>query len=127
MTGRSWHDIFHEIVAEPLGLEATEFVTYYSTERRPSNPLLAVGAISSVGDMERFLRMLINKGRAVREDGSWQQVLSSGAVADMTRVQPGTDRGQARLVRLSHFGFSFLTHFNFFFLFSLFLLFSSSR
>jgi CubicO group peptidase (beta-lactamase class C family) len=108
VTNRSWHDNFQKLIAEPLGLEATEFFSYYSTEKRPSNPLLGVGAIATVGDMERFARMLMNKGRALKGTDSWVQVLSARAVEDMMTVQPGTDRGQSRIVSQRHCVFNFL-------------------
>jgi len=62
VTGKTWHEVFHELVAEPLGLTSTWFVNTCSEARQPRNPNLATGGISSPSDMQRFLYMLMHEG-----------------------------------------------------------------
>jgi CubicO group peptidase (beta-lactamase class C family) len=85
VTGKRWHELFAERLAAPLGLASTKFGTLQPVGGEPGTaalPWVAGGAVSTLDDYARFLRMLAGKGVF---DG--QRVLSEASVAAMWRDQ----------------------------------------
>lgn len=76
VTGLSWHELFAQRIAAPLGLEHTRFGTLLPVGGEAGTtplPWVAGGAVSSLDDYARFVRMLIGKGvfggvRVLREE-----------------------------------------------------------
>ncbi|WIA09729.1 hypothetical protein OEZ85_009108 [Tetradesmus obliquus] len=63
VTGRSWHEVFAEQVAAPLGLSGTYWVNTNSEQQRPANPHMSIGCISTPGDLCAITCMLAQRGR----------------------------------------------------------------
>ena len=85
VTGTSWHALFASRLAAPLGLQHTSFGTLLPVAGEPGTaalPWVAGGAVSSLADYTRFLRMLAGKGSL---DG--KRVLSEASVQQMFRDQ----------------------------------------
>lgn len=87
-TGKSWHELFRERIGDRLGMRDTHFGALHPMGAEPgatSLPWAGGGAVSSLNDYTRFVRMLL-------ADGRWQgeQILSKGRVDEMLRdqVQP---------------------------------------
>lgn len=80
-TGRSWHELFAERIAEPLGMGVTRFGGLHPIASEPGTarlPWVAGGAVSSLDDYSKFVRCLLDEGRA-----GGRQVLSEASVAVM--------------------------------------------
>lgn len=85
VTGQTWHQLFASRLAEPLGLRDTKFGTLLPVGGEPGTaklPWVAGGAVSTLDDYARFLRMLVAKGRA-----GDRQLLQEATVAGMLRDQ----------------------------------------
>ncbi|HEX5051038.1 MAG TPA: alpha/beta fold hydrolase [Planctomycetota bacterium] len=84
-TGKSWHEVFAERIASPLGLQHTQFGTLLPVGGEPGRtplPWVAGGAVSTLADYSRFLQMLVAGGRFGE-----RQVLSAASVQAMFRDQ----------------------------------------
>lgn len=83
-TGRTWDQLFDEIVARPLGLVATDFAAGSAGAgiTTSSNPRIDGGVRSTIRDYGRFLDMIASNGL---HDG--RQVLSRAVIAEMERDQ----------------------------------------
>jgi len=84
-TGKNWHALFAARLAAPLGLADTKFGTLLPVGGEPGSaslPWVAGGAVSTLDDYARFLRMLVGKGRYGE-----QQILKEETVAAMLRDQ----------------------------------------
>lgn len=87
-TGKSWHTLFAERIAAPLGLVHTRFGALEPLASEPGTaalPWVASGAVSTLDEYVRFLRLLAAGGR-------WQgrEVLRAASVQAMWRDQvPG--------------------------------------
>lgn len=84
-TGKDWHALFAERIARPLGLRHTQFGTLVPVGGEPGKaalPWVAGGAVSTLDDYVRFLRMLAGKGVFAGE-----RVLTEASVAAMFRDQ----------------------------------------
>ncbi len=85
VTGQRWHDVFAERIASKVRMPATRFGTLTPVGGEPGTtalPWVAGGAVSTLDDYTRFLRMLVGKGEL---DGV--RVLSEASVAAMFRDQ----------------------------------------
>lgn len=85
VAGKSWHDLFAERIAAPLGLQNTRFGTLQplgDDAGTTALPWVAGGAVSTLDDYARFLRLLAGKGQF---DG--RTVLKEASVAAMFRDQ----------------------------------------
>lgn len=85
VTGVGWHALFASRLAAPLGLQQTSFGTLLPVGGEPGTaplPWVAGGAVSTLADYSRFLRMLAGKGVL---DG--KRVLSEASVQWMFRDQ----------------------------------------
>jgi polyhydroxybutyrate depolymerase len=85
VTGKSWHVLFEERIAGPLGLEQTKFGTLMPIGGEPGTaalPWVAGGAVSTLSDYSRFLGMLLAKGRAGET-----RILGEASVLAMWRDQ----------------------------------------
>ncbi|MBL8753364.1 MAG: serine hydrolase [Planctomycetes bacterium] len=85
VTGQRWHDLFAERIAAKLRMPATKFGTLVPVGGEAGTtalPWVAGGAVSTLDDYTRFLRMLLGKGEL---DGV--RVLSEASVAAMFRDQ----------------------------------------
>jgi CubicO group peptidase (beta-lactamase class C family) len=71
-SGQGWHELFSEIVADPLGMHDTDYRAFDAT----TNPVIGGGARSTLRNYSRFVAMLLAGGRG--DDG---EVLSEAAVA----------------------------------------------
>lgn len=85
VTDRSWHAVFEQDIASPLGMAHTLWgrMAVRPDRARPMpNPVLQAGAWTTADDYAAFLAMLANGGsyRGTR-------ILSAGAVAAMARVR----------------------------------------
>lgn len=83
-TGRTWDQLFDEIVARPLGLTATDFGAGSGLPGivTSTNPRIDGGVRSTIRDYARFLDMIASNG--IHEG---RQVLSRAAIAEMERDQ----------------------------------------
>ncbi len=72
VTGQDWRTLAQEELAEPLGLSSLDYLLF------PVNPGVPGGARMSAADYQRFLRMVLRRGRA--DDGS--SYLSPGSVEE---------------------------------------------
>ncbi|MBL9075984.1 MAG: serine hydrolase [Planctomycetes bacterium] len=82
-TGKSWHDLFAERIAAPLGLAQTKFGTLNppgGDAGTTALPWVAGGAVSTLDEYARFVRMLAAGGSA-----GGRQVLTAGSVQAMWR------------------------------------------
>ncbi len=85
VTGKSWHELFVARIAVPVGLSNTRFGALQPVGSEAGTtplPWIAGGAVSTLADYARFVRMLIGKGEI---DG--RRVLSAESVAAMLRDQ----------------------------------------
>lgn len=85
VTGKSWHELFAERIAAPLGLRHTKFGALQPIADEPGTaalPWVAGGAVSTLDDYARFLRMLAADGRV-----GDRQVLAASSVQAMWRDQ----------------------------------------
>lgn len=85
VTGKRWHDLFAERIAAPLGMTATKFGTLLPVGGEPGTaklPWVAGGAVSTLDDYARFLRMLAGKG-----EFEGRRVLAEASVAAMFKDQ----------------------------------------
>ncbi|MBX3462845.1 MAG: alpha/beta fold hydrolase [Planctomycetes bacterium] len=85
VTGKSWHELFSERIAGPLELGRTRFGTLLPPGGEAGTaalPWVAGGAVSTLDDYARFLRMLASGGRA-----NGRQVLAATSVQAMWRDQ----------------------------------------
>ncbi len=62
VTGKDWRTLAEEELAQPLGLASLDYLLF------PVNPGVPGGARASAADYQKFLRMVMRRGRA--EDGS---------------------------------------------------------
>ena len=83
-TGKTWDQLFDEIVARPLGLVATDFGAGSGLPGivASTNPRIDGGVRSTIRDYARFLDMIASNG--VHEG---RQVLSRAVIAEMERDQ----------------------------------------
>jgi poly(3-hydroxybutyrate) depolymerase/CubicO group peptidase (beta-lactamase class C family) len=82
---KTWHELFAERIAAPLGMTKTSFGTLLPPGDEAGTaalPWVAGGAVSTLDDYARFVRMLLQKGEL---DG--KRVLSEASVAQMLRDQ----------------------------------------
>ena len=94
VSGLSWHALFEQRIARPLGMTST----LWGRVRQPpdraapvANPVLQGGAWTTLEDHSAFLTM-------IAQDGLYRKrrILSAGAVAAMDRVMTlGVERGQS--------------------------------
>ncbi len=85
VSGKNWHELFGERIAAPLGMTRTRFGTLLPVGGEAGTaalPWVAGGAVSTLDDYTRFLRMLVGKGSY---DG--KRVLAEATVAAMFRDQ----------------------------------------
>jgi polyhydroxybutyrate depolymerase len=85
VSGKTWHQLFAERIAGPLGMENTKFGTLLPVGGEAGTaalPWVAGGAVSTLDDYTAFLRMLVEKGRS--KD---RQILQEATVAAMLRDQ----------------------------------------
>lgn len=85
VTGKRWHDLFAERIAAPLGMASTKFGTLLPVGGEPGTaklPWVAGGAVSTLDDYTRFLRLLAGKG-----EFEGRRVLSEASVAAMWKDQ----------------------------------------
>jgi CubicO group peptidase (beta-lactamase class C family) len=78
VSGKSWNELFEEKIAAPLGMAATDFFAYGSTQ----NPRPAGDARSSADDYGRFLQMILQRGTS-----NGKQILSASSVVEMHKDQ----------------------------------------
>lgn len=90
-SGMGWHELFRERIADRLGMRDTRFGGLHplgGDAGEAALPWVASGAVSTLSDYTRFVRMLL-------ADGRWhgEQVLSKKSVDAMLRdqVQPLVD------------------------------------
>ncbi|MBM4060238.1 MAG: alpha/beta fold hydrolase [Planctomycetes bacterium] len=84
-TGRSWHQLFADRIAGPLGMQDTKFGTLQPLGGEPGTaklPWVAGGALSTLDDYTRFLRMLVGNGST-----GGKQILKAASVEAMLRDQ----------------------------------------
>lgn len=84
-TGKSWHELFAARVAGPLGMKDTKFGTLSPVGGEPGTaalPWAAGGAVSTLSDYSRFLRMLMGDG-----EFEGRRILAAASVAAMWRDQ----------------------------------------
>jgi CubicO group peptidase (beta-lactamase class C family) len=83
-TGKTWDQLFDEIVARPLGLVATDFGAGSGLPGivASTNPRIDGGVRSTLRDYARFLDMIASNG--VHEG---RQILSPAVIAEMERDQ----------------------------------------
>lgn len=91
VTGESWHELFAGRIARPLGMTATGFGAFAPLGAEPGKaalPWVAAGAVSTLADYGRFLRMLLQDGVV---DG--RRVLQRDSVAALftDQVKPQVD------------------------------------
>jgi polyhydroxybutyrate depolymerase len=84
-TGESWHDLFRKRIGDRLGMRDTHFGALHPIAAEPGKaalPWVAGGAVSTLNDYTRFVRMLL-------ADGRWhgEQVLGRKAIDEMLRDQ----------------------------------------
>jgi poly(3-hydroxybutyrate) depolymerase/CubicO group peptidase (beta-lactamase class C family) len=85
VSGKSWHELFATAIAAPLGLRNTKFGTLQPIGGEAGSaalPWVAGGALSTLDDYARFLRMLVGRGEL---DGV--RVLRASSVESMFRDQ----------------------------------------
>ena len=85
VSGKTWHDLFAHRIAEPLGMRDTKFGTVLPLGNDPGTttlPWVAGGAVSTLNDYTRFVRMLLAKG-----EWHGKSVLSAASVHEMLRNQ----------------------------------------
>lgn len=93
-TGKDWHTLFAQRIAEPLDLKTTRFgalLPLGAAAGTAKNPWVAGGAVSSLRDYERFCAMLSNGGEL---DGV--RVLKKESVATMFTAQTDDSRMTVR-------------------------------
>lgn len=84
-TGKTWHSLFAERIAGPLGMRHTAFGTLAPPGGQPGTaklPWVAGGAVSTLDDYAAFVDMLLGKGVF-----AGRRVLSEASVAEMLRDQ----------------------------------------
>ncbi|MFK7739806.1 MAG: serine hydrolase [Planctomycetota bacterium] len=94
-SGRSWHTLFYERIARPIGMSKTSFGALRpiaSAAGTTALPWVAGGAVSTLEDYTRFVAMLVGGGRVGEgrtEDGIAidRVVLSEKLIAEMWRDQ----------------------------------------
>lgn len=103
VSGRSWHELFAARIAAPVGMPDTRFGALQPIGGEPGTtalPWVAGGAVSTLADYARFLRLLVAGGTA-----NGKRVLREESIALMWRDQvppsvevraPGLDLGEAR-------------------------------
>jgi len=65
VTGKNFHELFAERIAEPLGLQDTQFGSYHPLAGDPGVtplPWAAGGAVSTLDDYSSFMAMLLARG-----------------------------------------------------------------
>lgn len=85
VTGASWHQLFENRIVAPLNLDGTRFGAQQPQGAEAGTtalPWVASGAVSTLDDYAKFLRMLSNCGRF-----QGKQVVAAGSVAAMLRDQ----------------------------------------
>ena len=105
-SGMGWHDLFRDRIADRLGMRDTRFGSLHPLAGDPGEtalPWVASGAVSTLSDYTRFVRMLL-------ADGRWhgEQVLSKKSIDGMLRdqVQPLVDvRSPSSRVDKARYGF----------------------
>jgi CubicO group peptidase (beta-lactamase class C family) len=83
VSGKSWHELFAEKIAAPLGMTQTDFLAYGPT----NNPRPAGDARSSADDYGRLLQMILQRGTF-----NSKQILSAASVVEMHKDQTGSAR-----------------------------------
>jgi CubicO group peptidase (beta-lactamase class C family) len=84
-SGKSWHDLFEERLARPLGMTASRWSSPLHPEALPAtllNPNLQGGLVTTAADYGRFLGMIAGRGTM---DG--RRFLSAAAVEELERLQ----------------------------------------
>ena len=88
VTGKTWHELFEERIAGPLGMRNTKFGALQPVAAEAGTaalPWVAGGAVSTLDDYARFVRMLVAKG-----EFEGRRVLAQTSVEAMLRDQvPG--------------------------------------
>jgi polyhydroxybutyrate depolymerase len=85
VAGKSFHELFAERIARPLGMTETRFGAQQPLAAEPGKaplPWVAGGALSSLDEYARFVAMLLAKGRV-----GDKRVLSEASVTAMFRDQ----------------------------------------
>lgn len=85
VTGKTWHELFADRIARPLGLKETKFGALQPAGADAGTtplPWVASGAVSTLDDFTRFLRMLVGKGEL-----EGRRVLDAASVTAMLRDQ----------------------------------------
>ncbi|KAF6252794.1 beta-lactamase/transpeptidase-like protein [Scenedesmus sp. NREL 46B-D3] len=85
VSGHTWHEVFADEVAAPLGLTGTHWINTNSEQQRPANPHMSVGCISSPGDLCAVICMLANGGRLPSSSSSSS---SGGGGGGVVLLQP---------------------------------------
>jgi len=83
VTGKSWHELFRDRIARPLGMQKTLFGALQPIGSAPGStelPWAGGGAVSTLADYTRFVQMLLGDGEF---DG--KRVLSKKSVEVMMR------------------------------------------
>ncbi|MCR9245346.1 MAG: beta-lactamase family protein [bacterium] len=81
VSGQSWANLFRDRIALPLRMTSTDYLGALGS---PTNPRIAAGARSTLGDLSKFVAMLQNRGRA-----GTVQVLSPAAADALLQDQTG--------------------------------------
>lgn len=92
-TGQSWSELFQQRIAQPLGMNSTD---YGAMGTAATNPLIAGGAQSNARDFSAFMSMLRDAGSS--NFGNGTPVLSRRAILTMLQEQTAN----ARMVRNVH-------------------------
>jgi len=85
VSGKTWHELFAQRIAEPIGMRDTKFGTITPIAADPGKtnlPWVAGGAVSTLNDYTRFVRMLLAQG-----EWHGKAVLSEASVKEMLRNQ----------------------------------------
>lgn len=85
VSGQNWHELFAARIAGPLGMADTKFGTLLPVGGEAGTaklPWVAGGAVASLDDYTRFLRMLVGKGRFGE-----RRILQEASVEAMMRDQ----------------------------------------
>lgn len=84
VSGKLWDDLFQERIAHPLGLQSSDYALQSTAPGyvRVTNPRIAGGMRSTLGDYGRFVLMHVNNGTI-----DSNQILSSAIIAEGQRDQ----------------------------------------
>lgn len=84
-TGKTWHELFAQRIGDRLGMRDTQFGTLHpigSDAGKTALPWIAGGAVSTLNDYTRFVRMLL-------AEGEWhgKRVLRAASVEEILKSQ----------------------------------------